>query len=269
MNTYRKTSLLLLGAIVVVGVAMATTLPIRKQNDPAQNQRQNQRPKFDREEFESQFPVVDYDAPEPADEKVRQKRRAKNRRFDKQGLVPSPHKAEKGQSTTRVDDWEVGLPPLPIAQSDVIVVGEVVSARAYLSDNKHGVYSEFSVRADELLKNSEQPEIAPNSILVAEREGGRVRFAPDVVELSSISGQGMPREGRRYVFFLKRVGEEESYHIVTGYELKENGVLPLDERSSSRSKFDLYKGADVNEFLKTLREAIAQPQPPKEGEKQP
>ncbi len=269
MNTYRKTSLLLLGVVVVMGVAMTSALPSRTQNNPAQNQRPPQRPKFDREEFESQFPIVDYDAPEPADEKVRQKRRAKNSRFDQQGMVAKPHNAGKGWSTTRVNDWEVGLPPLPIAQSDVIVVGEVISAQAYLSNNKRGIYSEFSVRADELLKNSEQFEIAPNSILVAEREGGRVRFAPDVVELSSISGQGMPREGRKYVFFLKKVDEDQSYHIVTGYELKESGVLPLDERGSSRSKFDLYKDVDVNEFLKTLRGAIAQPQPPKEGERQP
>lgn len=259
MNTYRKTSLLLIGAVVFVGVAVATTLPIRTQDDSAQNRPHNKRPKFDQAEFESQFPIVDYDAPEPADEKARQKRRAKNSRFDKQGMVSKPHNAGKGMSTTHHDDWEVGLPPLPITQSDVIVVGEVVSAQAHLSNNKGGVYSEFSIRADELLKNSVQPEIAADSLIVAEREGGRVRFAPDVVELSSISGQGMPREGRRYVLFLKRVDGEESYHIVTGYELLENGVLPLDKRGFSGSKFDVYKGMDATKFLQTLREAIAPP----------
>src|ERR1700755_2170007 len=39
----------------------------------------------------------------------------------------------------------IGLPALPVAQSDAVVLGEVIDRRANLTEDGTGVYSEFSV----------------------------------------------------------------------------------------------------------------------------
>lgn len=156
-----------------------------------------------------------------------------------------------------MNHWELGLPALPVAQSDAVLIGEVINAEAYLSDDKSGVYSEFSIRADKVLMENDEAKIIPGRVIVSERVGGRVRFPSGVVELSNIAGQGMPRAGRRYVLFLKRTGEEQTYRIVTGYEVWEGRILPSDKRGSTDSQFDIHKNTGQDDFLQTLCDAIA------------
>ncbi|HEX8500750.1 MAG TPA: hypothetical protein VF659_09175 [Pyrinomonadaceae bacterium] len=173
-------------------------------------------------------------------------------------MVAKPENSGEDQTTVRDNDWEMHLPPLPVAQSDAVVTGEVMDAKAYLSNNKSGVYSEFSLRADEVLMESGGVKIAPGGIIAAEREGGRVRFPSGVVELYEIAGQGMPRAGHHYVFFLKATGEEQTYSIVTGYEVLGNRILPLDKRGVGKSKFGIYQDMSLNDFLRVVGTAIAQ-----------
>lgn len=256
MYTLRKIIPLLI-VITGIGIAVATTSQVQTQKTPPQAP-PRRFDKAEKAEYESQFPVADYESAESEDPDKRQKRRARNRRHDGQGLVGRPENSGEDREITRFDDWEVGLPTLPVAQSDVVVMGEVIDANAYLSDDKSGVYSEFSVRANEVLMESGEAKIDPGSMIVTERVGGRVRFPSGVIELSNISGQGMPRAGRRYVLFLKSTGEEQSYRIVTGYEVREGRILPLDERGSAKSKFNVHKDVSLDDFLQTVRGAIAQ-----------
>ncbi|HEX7958046.1 MAG TPA: hypothetical protein VF508_13950, partial [Pyrinomonadaceae bacterium] len=240
-----------------VGLAAAATPQVRTPTAPPQTA-PRRFDKAEKAEHESQFPVTDYNAAEPEDPEQRGKRRARNRRYDGRGLVAKPENSGEDQATTRFDDWEVNLPPLPVAQSDAVVIGEVLDAKAYLSDDKGGVYSEFSLRADGLVLEGGGAKIAPGSTVVVEREGGRVRFPSGVVELYQVAGQGMPRVGRRYVLFLKGAGEGQSYGIVTGYEIRGGLILPLDKRGSDKSKFDAYRDMSLDAFLQAVRDAAAQ-----------
>ena len=72
-----------------------------------------------------------------------------------------------------------------------------------------------------------------------------------------IALQEMPAISRRYVFFLKKV-DESSFIIITGYELRDGLVHPLD---SGASQFGLYEGANESHFLKLVRQAITTNQP--------
>lgn len=256
MHTLRKITLFLI-AVSGVGLAVTTTPQIPPQkNTPQAPPRKLS--KAERAEYESQFPIADYESSEPEDPDKRQKRRAKNRRHDGRGLVAKPENSGADQATTRFNDWDMQISPLPVAQSNAVVIGEVAEARAYLSDDKSGVYSEFSLRADRVLMESGGVTIAPGSMIVVEREGGRVRFSPGVVELYEIAGQGMPRIGHRYVLFLRSTGEEQGYSITTGYEVLGNRILPLDKRNVSKSEFDVYKDMNLDDFLRTVERAITQ-----------
>lgn len=203
-------------------------------------------------EIEAEFPSVDYEEPEEPDETKRAKRRAKNKRFDGKRLVkPDPSKSIRG--TVRTNDWEAGLPALPAAQSKVVVIGEVTDVQAHMSNDRGGVYSEFAVRVAEILKNSTDTQLTIGSAIVLEREGGIVKHAPDQSLVYRIEGQGFPRKGQRYVFFLNPVGEEPDYKIVAGYELRDNKVVLLD----TASQFRMYAGVDETTFLNAVRDAIA------------
>ena len=202
-------------------------------------------------EIEAEFPSVAFDEPEEPDETKRAKRRAKDERYDGKHMVQeNPSKSSAG--SVLVNDWAMGLPSLPTAQSEVVVVGEVTDAQAHMSNDRSGVYSEFAVRVEEVLKNSTDAQLTSGSAIVLERQGGMVKHAPDNSRTYEIRGQGFPRKGRRYVFFLNSVGQELDYKIVTGYELRGNKVVLLD----TAPPFRVYAGADEATFLNTVREAI-------------
>lgn len=250
MRTLKVLCLFLIPISIVLITTLATThigTSIKSQRTEVSN--------FNRTQFESQFPVVDYSSPGPSDPGERAKRHARNSHYDKKGLVAKPNHSGKGEGTAIINDWEVGLSALPVSQSTAVIIGEVINAQAFLSNDKSGVYSEFSIRVEEIFKDSAQV-ISNGGVIIAEREGGRVRFAPDDVELYTIDGQGMPQVGRRYLLFLKDTEGGQAYHIVTGYELRASQVFPLDLTNRSRSMFDVYKHAEVDTFLRIVKDAI-------------
>ncbi|MCA1634504.1 MAG: hypothetical protein LC802_12625 [Acidobacteria bacterium] len=211
-----------------------------------------------------QLPVADYTALEHTDAEKRAKRRAKNARYDKEDRVREPEDSPGVTYLTEItNDWEAGLPALPADRSDAIVLGQVIDAQAYLSNDKSGVYSEFSIRVDDILKNDVHSPVASGDLITAERLGGRVRFPSGRVLPVRVSGQGMPRKGRRYVLFLKGLKLEHHYLIVTGYELLAGCVSPLDGVKAvgggSPWKFDAYEGWDERTFLSVIQKEIISP----------
>jgi hypothetical protein len=161
--------------------------------------------------------------------------------------------------------WWIGLPPLPAAQSDAVIYGEIVDGQALLDDDKMGIYSVFSVRVVETFKGG-QELCTFDGMLTAMRPGGAVRFPSSKVQRYRITKQGFPKRGRQYVLFLKRSDQGE-LSILTGYELRAGRVMPLDgDDKDPRGdlQFARYRGADEESFMHALREAV-QASPPGGG----
>jgi hypothetical protein len=240
--------LLLIGALIV-GIAIATSGVPAQDNSAAGKQQ-----KVDKTEFESQFPLVDFNKPEPSDQKKRSRWEAKGKKYKGVGLSVT----EDSGLITFNTEWDVGLPALPVAKSDLIVIGEVVDAEALLSRSKDWVYSEFTIRVDEVLKNTSNVALTQGSSIIADRDGGGVRFPGGRVTIQYIAGQGMPRVGRRYTLFLTGDAQGQSFHILTGYELRGGQVIPIDNPAGGTHPIAIkYKGADEVSFLSDLRSAIA------------
>ena len=144
---------------------------------------------------------------------------------------------------------------LPSAQSDAVVIGEVTDAQAHLSNDRTSVYSEFTVRVEEVLKNPNQIALTPSEAIILEREGGAVRFPSGRVQRYRIAHQRMPLVGRQYVLFLKYNNQGGGFSILTGYDLRKDQVIPLD----SLDQFAVYKGTDKNSFLNAVRDSVAHP----------
>jgi len=150
-----------------------------------------------------------------------------------------------------------GLPALPVAQSDAVVVGDVTDRRAVLTEDRTSVFSEFSVRLDAVFKDA-QGLPAPGGVVWASRPGGVVRFASGKVQRYTVSKQGYPQVGGRYVLFLRR-DEEGDFSILTGYELRDSKVLPLDGGGADPQgelQFAVYRDASEESFLSELKKAV-------------
>jgi hypothetical protein len=140
----------------------------------------------------------------------------------------------------------------------LVLIGEVTDAQAYLTGDKEWVYSEFTLRVREVLKNTTALAVSEGGSLIADREGGRVRFPSGHITLQYVHGQGMPRVGRRYALFLTCDRQEQSSHVLTGYELRGGRVFPLDNPAGGQHPIaTAYKDADETLFISDLRTAIA------------
>jgi len=200
----------------------------------------------------SKYAVVDYDAPEAANLVEREDRNLKNKRYDKQYLVDkNPHPETGGVS--RID--EINPPPvIPAVESDLIVIGEIVNANAHLSNDKSGIYTEFTVRVDEILKNDASRKVNQGDFIAADRAGGFVRYPNGQKVLYRISQRDLPRIGNRYVLFLTRDKQNPNYEILTGYELNDNSFSPLDTKRHA----DDFKPTGKLDFIKSIRNKISE-----------
>src|SRR6185369_6324781 len=149
-------------------------------------------------------PTVDFDIDNTAD--LSNERRIKNARHDNGRMVikdAHPSVAEVVDES----EWAMGLSDLPAERSDLIVEGTVTDAKAFLSNEKTGVYSEFTIRISAILKASDQVRVNPSDTVVVQRIGGKVKYKSGRVIRYRIEGQGSPSQGQPYIFFLSRTAE--------------------------------------------------------------
>jgi hypothetical protein len=252
MQSYKKAAPRLVLLIILAVVTAAVTLRGQEQKTSTTNQ-QNGRAR-------RELPTVDYGVPESSSETEQTKRKAKSKRYDNQGSQPIQ---DSPQASGRIwsSHWARGLPAVPTEQSDTILIGRILDAQAYLSNDKTSVYSEYTVLIEEMLKGDPRPPVSENKITI-QRAGGAVRFPSGRIQRDETSGQGIPTIGSRYVLFLKRLDLEEDFSLITGYELRAAQVFPLDgasvEGGSQKFPFDEFTGADAPSFLKLVNDSIAQ-----------
>lgn len=197
-------------------------------------------------------PIVDLNSTDVADAK----RQRKNQRHNHGGLAVA--EAPGGNEEVNVVS-ESSIPDFPFGLSDLVVEGTVADSKAFLSEDKTGVYSEYTITVSDILKSPASNPVSKHDSIIAERFGGRVRYPSGQVIRYKVTGNGSPVKNAHYVFFLKRV-DEDSYLLLTAYELRGNKAFALDGSRVSLRKgnwvFDKHNGQDVTEFRKDLGNAL-------------
>ncbi|HEY9401449.1 MAG TPA: hypothetical protein VIQ24_02055 [Pyrinomonadaceae bacterium] len=257
-----KKPLILFSLLLMVAAVTATAgLRGQKQNNSTSPALEKAKEDF--------YAVTDYTAPEPIDPQKRELRRARNARYNmrpEKGVDPKLFKLteERESSFGGPPSHAPVEPSLPAAQSDAVIIGEVSDAQAYLTEDKTGIYSEFTVRVGEVLKNSTTTPLGSDSSISAIRGGGAVRFPSGKVIRYGQHGKPLPRTGRRYVFFLKYNNDEgQDFKIITAYELRDGQVFPLDGLNlvgrveTAYAAYQKHRGAVEAVFLDEVRDAIA------------
>jgi hypothetical protein len=250
-------------ATLVVSATMAITFGTRDSRSQEKNQGQVQStPENNGYKDRSRFAVVDYDEPLPTDVKECQKRKLANGRYDGMGWVfKKPYPDDSGSGLEDEKD-----PPslVPVTESDFIVVGQITESHAHLSNDKLGVYTEFSIQVKRILKEDAAKKIVLDESITADREGGYVRYPNGQKIFYENSNRSLPQLGKEYVFFLTSDKQSPSYNILTLYELKESGITRLDYVQNIDDFKDRYKNATKATFIEAIRNKSLQlSQPPK------
>ena len=227
------------------------------QKEPASSTDQDQ---------DQQLPVAEYGAPEPADPAKRTLRSLRSRRHNLTDPSVKGNDVSRFALTERSARVNLGgpwshapeEPAIPVAQSDAILIGDIVGANAYLSTDKTSIYSEFNVLVLEVIKDPGATIVTGVPVTV-ERSGGALRFPSGKVLIRGLLGKPLPLISRRYVFFLKRNADLDDFSIITAYELRGGQVFPLDGTTPKGvpvvqfSAYQKYKGVDEPTFLITVR----------------
>jgi hypothetical protein len=227
---------------------------------------------------DSHIPVVDFDSAEPTDPLKRQIRKSRSRRHNLKDPSVKPEQRKQFVLNERSVPVNYGgpwsdapdEPALPVQTSDAILVGDITSAAAHLSDDKTSIYSESTVIAYDVLSDK-TGGIFQGSTLIAERSGGAVRFRSGKILIRGLLGKPLPKVNARYLFFLKYQLDGNSFLILTAYELRGGHVVPLDGLTPGGqvvtpfASYQKYKSFEAPAFLEELRRAIRSTEAPVRG----
>lgn len=151
-----------------------------------------------------------------------------------------------------------GTGPLPAYPSHGVLSGVVISKQAFISNDKTAVYSEFEMKIDEVFKGNSSDLAAGRSVRFT-RRGGKVRLPSGKVLVRGGGAETMPEIGGRYVMFLRFDPQSESYWLLTGHEIRNGTVYPLDSMGTSTKpkEFAVFQGMTETEFFRRLSVALA------------
>lgn len=211
----------------------------------------------------SKYGIADYDAAESLEASVLERRKRVSRRYDNEGWVihnPQDRFGKIGRHTESIP------PPLiPTEESDVIAVGKVTVVTAHLSNDKSGVYSEFTVKISEVLKNGLSNDLERGGTITIDRAGGVLRYPSGNTVLYLDSAKGLPEAGREYALFLRADKKSDNFEIITLHELQDARTVPLD---SGRKADDIRRMGRDN-FIRAVRDKLSRPGVDEESRKDP
>jgi hypothetical protein len=261
MNTKIKISLLL---IVIAIAATATITMIHSQSS------RDSKPQKKQDINIGEMPIADYTSSVSSDLQERTTRVKRSKRYNmdfkhtggvgdaKRFMLTENRESSYGGFPTHAPEE----PAIPAASSDAVVIGEVTNAKAYLSEDKTAIYSEFNVAVSAVLKNKIIESLSPGTDITVSRGGGAVRFSSGKIIRNLFGGKPLPGINRKYIFFLKYNEEGQDYPIITAYQLNDGKITPLDginidgslvnELASHQS----YKGESETAFLNQVQAAI-------------
>jgi hypothetical protein len=148
----------------------------------------------------------------------------------------------------------------PTDTSDAIIIGTVSSSSSYLNNSKRGIYSEFKVEIQQILKGQ---RISIGQSIDTVRVGGRLRLPSGKILVRNRTGYSYPLHGRQYLFFLKEFDTHDSeyFKIVTGYELSAGKVVASIDTDDTGNQFGQYKGMDEVQFISVVKKEMLQHSP--------
>lgn len=210
------------------------------------------------ENSKTDFPSISYES--SRDNIVDFNRRNKSKKYNKIDVL-NPDITENDEEVAFFD-WEVDLSAMPVDKSQAIIIGKILDRKAYLSESKTSVYSEFKIEVEKVLKDDISLDFRDEKYLFVERQGGIVQYPSGFETWYFVAGQKMPKLGSKYVIFLTHDfpflgNQKQDFYLVTAYEIEGGKVFPLDNPSGGNHPLvTTYIGKNEEILLKDLQDAI-------------
>ena len=192
----------------------------------------------------------------PSDQERRVVRESRYKNTYPEISDPATSGTEPGEDAVMtIHDWAVPLEPFPVAPSAAIVVGTVLSGKAFVSKDRTYVYSDYQVRVDRVLKQDASASVAVGEQIVVSRGGSTILFPSGHIRNYLNSGEGFPPIGSQDLFFLGKPNfPQHEYEQIIGslYQLSGSKVHPLDTE-----QLTLFDDMSDVVFLSKVEQAIA------------
>jgi hypothetical protein len=197
-------------------------------------------------------------APDPADAGALAVRKNRNSAFDDQtGSRPPLDAPGDGHGYSSFVDY-VRLPPLPVADSQVVLVGRVAAFQPFLSNDRTAVYTELQVNIERMFKDSESVVSGNSSVTIPQR-GGALRLpGGKVVKQFVALDEKVLDVGARYLLFLNYDSKHDWFAIVKAWELR-NGRAKAQAQTDVRDAIQgvsKYDEMDESQFLQEVQNAV-------------
>lgn len=258
---YKQKKIIITAMAVLVAVSSAFLISSRTGGQAPVGQSNKAQPDIEqmRKDLRKPFPTARYDEPEEQDLARRAKRQMAGKRYENAGgLVESTLPIWEGEERVLVTHEYDSVPAIPVKESELIVIGQVLEAAAHLSNNKKNVYSEFTVQIEEILRDT-TGNIKKEDSVTVDREGGFVEYINGMRRFHAVGALSMPRVGGKHILFLRNRDKSPNYEIINGYELKENGVRVLTHSPETIPYF----GMDQTVLLSRVRKALSEASQPR------
>jgi hypothetical protein len=157
-----------------------------------------------------------------------------------------------------IDQYWPRIEVMPVSGSASVIVGVVLGLQAYLSNDRSRIYTEITVRIEEVLKSDKGNMIGT---VILDKLGGALhmkegRIVRDPLHICYL---GNVRCGARYVFFAKKTHDGMDLEMQKAYELRGGEVYELTDDGGPGTQL-LGGGAEAlsNEriFLATVRKCV-------------
>jgi len=161
----------------------------------------------------------------PQDSKERAVRLAKSVRYN------------GGRCNIRTQDcffesvYPSGLPLLPLKESTIAFVGDVLRIQPYLSEDQTHIYTETTWKVQEIFKQPRDFTRSSDETITTDQIGGAIKIASGriVRDDTRFGFMGRPYVGGHYIVFVKITHKGEDLTMIRAYELRDGKVFKLTE----------------------------------------
>ena len=149
-------------------------------------------------------------------------------------------------------------PELPIRESEFVITGEITGAHSHLSPAKSIVYTEFTVRVNEVVKGNLQPK---QTITILRRGGRIMQKSGEVIDQAA--SRVSLHTGTQYLLFLLFHQATEAHCAYKAFGISEGHITklagaPVQQSAPRKSGVE---GRAVSEVLAELRVERDAPRP--------
>lgn len=199
-------------------------------------------------------------APDPADVHARAVRKTRSSAFDDRTGTKQPLDADSTDNSQSygMSVYHVKLPPFPISDSQVVLVGQITTFQPFLSNDKATIYTELQLRIERVLRDSEVVLPGLTSITIPQLGGVLHLPSGKIVRQFVPPDENLLDVGARHLLFLNYDRKHDWFGIVKAWELqngraKAHAQTDVNDAGQGISKYD---GMDESVFLQEVQNAV-------------